>query len=144
MSDVFIVPGLRTPFVKAGTSFAGTTALQLSAPIAAAMNAKAKPAFMVWGQVIPDPTLSNIARELVFEAKLSPELHAFSDVMACSTSFVGTIFSAGMVGKSDMHLALVGGVETMSHVPIALKQETADKIVGLFPKNPAGALEVVQ
>ena len=144
MSDIYLVPGLRTPFVKAGTFFAKNTALQLSAPIAAAMNARAKPDFMVWGQVIPDPSLSNIARELVFEAKLSPELPAFSDVMACSTSFIGTIFSAGMVGKSDMHLALVGGVETMSHVPIALKQETADKIVGLFPKNPAGALEVVQ
>jgi acetyl-CoA C-acetyltransferase/acetyl-CoA acyltransferase len=144
MSDIFLVPGLRTPFVKAGTFFAKNTALELSAPVAAAMNAKAKPDFMVWGQVIPDPTLSNVARELVFEAKLSPELVAFSDVMACSTSFIGTIFAAGMVGKSDMHLALVGGVETMSHVPIALKQETADKIIGLFAKNPGGALEVVQ
>ena len=144
MSDTYLVPGLRTPFVKAGTFFGKNTALELSAPIAAAMNAKARPDVMVWGQVIPDPSLSNIARELVFEAKLSPELPAFSDVMACSTSFVGTIFSAGMVGRSDMHLALVGGVETMSHVPIALKQQTADKIVGLFPKNPAGALEVVQ
>lgn len=144
MSDAFLVPGLRTPFVKAGTFFAQNNGLQLSAPIAAAMNAKAKPDFMVWGQVIPDPSLSNIARELVFEAKLSPELPAFSDVMACSTSMIGTIFSAGMVGKGGMHLALVGGVETMSHVPIALKQEVADKIVSLFPKNPTGALEAVQ
>src|ERR1700744_5891802 len=141
MSDIYLVPGLRTPFAQAGTVFANNTALQLSAPIAAAMAAKAQPDMLVWGQVIPDPSLSNIARELVFEARLSPELPAFSDVMACSTSFVGTIFSAGMVGRSDMHLALVGGVETMSHVPIALKQEIADKIVGLFPKNPAGALE---
>ncbi|HWA30590.1 MAG TPA: hypothetical protein VG867_05815, partial [Rhizomicrobium sp.] len=60
MSDAYIVPGLRTPFVKAGTFYANNTGLQLSAPIAAAMNAKAKPDFMVWGQVIPDPTLSNI------------------------------------------------------------------------------------
>jgi acetyl-CoA C-acetyltransferase len=144
VTDTYIVPGLRTPFVKAGTFYAGHTALQMSAPVAAAMSAKAKPDLMVWGQVIPDPTLSNVARELVFEAKLSPELPAFSDVMACSTSFIGTIFSAGMVGRGGNHVALVGGVETMSHVPIALKQETADKIVGLFPKNPGGALEVVK
>ena len=82
MSDTYIVPGVRTPFVKAGTFYAHNTALQLSAPVAAAMNAKANADFMVWGQVIPDPSLSNIARELVFEAKLSPELPAFSDVMA--------------------------------------------------------------
>ena len=143
MADAFLVPGLRTPFVKAGTFYAGFNALQLSAPIAAAMNARAKPDFLVWGQVIPDPTISNIARELVFEAKLSPELPAFTDVMACSTSFVGAVLAAGMVGKSDMHLALVGGVETMSHVPIALKQEVADKIVGSFAKNPTAAADIL-
>src|SRR5271154_3741358 len=91
MSDLFLVPGLRTPFAKAGTFYASHSALELSAPIAAAMNAVAKPDFLVWGQVIPDPTLSNIARELVFEAKLDREIPCFSDVMACSTSFVGTI-----------------------------------------------------
>ena len=143
MADIFLVPGLRTPFVKAGTFYVGQNGLQLSAPIAAAMNARAKPDLMVWGQVIPDPTLSNIARELVFEAKLDRELPAFSDVMACSTSFMGTIFSAGMVGKSDLHLALVGGVETMSHVPIALKMGTADKILGAFTKNPAAAADIL-
>jgi acetyl-CoA C-acetyltransferase len=139
----YLVPGLRTPFVKAGTFFAGHTALELSAPIAAAMNAKAKPDFLVWGQVIPDPTLSNIARELIFEAKLDPEIPSFSDIMACSTSFVGTILASGMVGKSDMHLALVGGVETMSHVPLALKTGMADKIIGNFLKNPGAAAELL-
>jgi acetyl-CoA C-acetyltransferase len=135
----YLVPGLRTPFVKAGTFYAAHTALELSAPIAEAMNAKAKPDFLVWGQVIPDPTLSNIARELIFEAKLDREIPSFSDIMACSTSFIGTIFASGMVGRSDMHLALVGGVETMSHVPLALKAGMADKIIGNFLKNPAAA-----
>ncbi|HEY4123091.1 MAG TPA: acetyl-CoA C-acyltransferase [Rhizomicrobium sp.] len=144
MADVYLVPGLRTPFVKAGTGFAGFTALQLSAPIAKAMAERARPDFLHWGQVIPDPTLSNIARELIFEAGLDPEIPSFSAVMACSTSFIATIQAAGMVGKSDMHLALVGGVETMSHVPIALKQEFADRIAVLFAKNPAGALEAAK
>lgn len=143
MSDTYLVPGLRTPFAKAGTFFAGHTALALSVPIAAAMNAKARPDVLVWGQVIPDPTLSNIARELIFEAKLDRELPAFSDIMACSTSFVGTIFAAGMLGKGNVHLALVGGVETMSHVPLALKMGTADKIIGSFTKNPAAAAELL-
>ncbi len=107
------------------------------------MNEKTKPDFLVWGQVIPDPTLSNIARELIFQAKLDPEIPSFSDVMACSTSFVGTIFASGMVGRSDMHLALVGGVETMSHVPLALKMGMADKIIGNFLKNPAAAAELL-
>ena len=143
MADVFLVPGLRTPFVKAGTFYASHTALELSAAIAAAMRGRAKPDFLIWGQVIPDPTLSNFARELIFQAKLEPELPAFSDVMACSTSFMGAILAAGMVGKSDVHLALVGGAETMSHVPIALKMAAADKIIGTFAKNPAAAADLI-
>src|ERR1700722_6527079 len=143
MPDTYLVPGFRTPFAKAGTVFSRHTALELSASIAAAMNAKARPDFLVWGQAIPDPSLSNIARELIFQAKLDPEIPSFSDVMACSTSFVGTIFASGMVGRSDMHLALVGGVETMSHVPLALKMGMADKIIGNFLKNPAAAAELL-
>lgn len=143
MADIFLVPGLRTPFTKAGTFYAAHNALQISAPVAAAMNERAKPDFLVWGQVIPDPTLSNIGRELIFEAKLNRELPAFADVMACSTSFVGSILAAGMVGKSDMHLALVGGVETMSHVPLALKMGVADKLFSSFAKNPAAAADLL-
>ena len=139
MPYVYLSPGLRTPFVKAGGVFARHTGLGLSVPVAQAMNAQARPDFLVWGQVIPDPTVSNIARELIFEAGLDPHIPAFSTVLACSTSFVGVIQAAGMVGRGGTHLALVGGVETMSHVPIALKAPRADAIIGQFAKDPAGA-----
>lgn len=143
MAEVYLVPGVRTPFVKAGGAFAGYNALALSVPVAQAMNAKARPDVLIWGQVIPDATISNIARELIFEAKLSPDIPAFSTVLACSTSFVGMIEAAGMVGRGGLHLALVGGVETMSHVPLALKPAFADGVFGQFAKNPAGALETL-
>jgi acetyl-CoA C-acetyltransferase/acetyl-CoA acyltransferase len=144
MSDIFLVPGVRTPFVKAGAHFAQQSALALSAPVAQAMVARGRPDLLVWGQVIPDPGLSNIARELVFEAALDPELVAFSDVMACSTSLMGAIAAAGMVGRSDLHLALVGGVETMSHRPIALRPEKADQIAALAVRDTAAALALIR
>src|ERR1700761_2127597 len=144
MTDVFVVPGVRTPFVKAGTAFAKHNAIELSVPVLKVMNARTAPDLVIWGQVIPDATVSNIARELIFEAKMSPNIPAFSTVMACSTSFIGTIEAAGMVGRGgDLHLALVGGVETMSHVPLALKAQFADSVLGQFAKNPAGALETL-
>jgi len=107
--------------------------------VARAMNARTRPDFLVWGQVIPDPLVSNIARELVFEAGLDPAVPAFSTVLACSSSFVGVIAAAGMVGRGGTHLALVGGAETMSHVPIALRAEIADRVIGQFARDPAGA-----
>jgi acetyl-CoA C-acetyltransferase/acetyl-CoA acyltransferase len=144
MADVFIVPGLRTPFAKAGAQFASVSALQLSAPVAKAMSDLARPDLLIWGQVIPDPTVSNVARELVFEADLDPEISAFSDVMACSTSFVGALAAAGMLGRGDAHLALAGGVETMSHRPIALRQGKADQIAAKAIRDLPAALQLLE
>ncbi len=139
MSDIYIAPGLRTPFAKAGGVFSKRTALELSRPVAAAMAERARPDFVVWSQVIPDPLVSNIARELVFEAGLDREIPAFSTILACSSSFVGTVQAAGMIGRGGAHLALVGGVETMSHAPFALLQSKADAIAAQFAKDPMGA-----
>ncbi|HUK07486.1 MAG TPA: acetyl-CoA C-acyltransferase [Stellaceae bacterium] len=141
MTDVYLVPGVRTPFVKAGGIYARHSALSLSVPIAAAMNARARPDLVVWGQVIPDPTISNIARELVLEAGLDATTPAFSTVLACATSFMAAVEAAGMVGRGGMHLALVGGAETMSHVPIALKTPIADRFIAAALTNPGSALE---
>jgi acetyl-CoA acetyltransferase len=129
MIEIFIAPGVRTPFVKGGGVLAQYDALALATPIAKAMAKRARPDFIVWSQVIPDPTVSNIARELVFAAGLDPEIPAFSTVLACSSSFMGVIEAAGMIGRGGARLGLVGGVETMSHVPIALRTEVADRHV---------------
>ena len=139
MTDVYLVPGVRTPFVKAGGVYAQRSALELSVPVVEAMAARARPDFLAWGQVIPDPDLSSIGRELIFEARLDPGIPAYSTVMACSTSFMATLQAAGMIGRGGMHLALIGGVESMSHVPIALKYKVAERLVGEFTKDPVGA-----
>lgn len=143
MTDIFLAAGLRTPFVKGGGPYAAYDALGLSAPIAKAMAERARPDFVVWGEVIPEPTVSNIARELVFEAGLDPTIPAVSTVLACSTSFMGMAEAAGMIGRGGNHLALIGGAETMSHVPIALKRGVADKLVAAFPRDPAGAARML-
>ncbi|HEX3917812.1 MAG TPA: thiolase family protein [Caulobacteraceae bacterium] len=143
MGDIFLAAGLRTPFVKGGGVFAQYDALAISAPIAKAMAARARPDFIVWGEVIPEATVSNIARELVFEAGLDPTIPAVSTVLACSTSFMGVIEAAGMIGHGGTHLAMAGGAETMSHVPIALKKPVADKLVATFPRDPAAAADML-
>ena len=143
MAPVFLAPGLRTPFAKGGGPYAPYDALGLSAPLAREMAARARPDLVVWGEVIPEATVSNIARELVFEAGLDPTIPAVSTVLACSTSFMGVVEAAGMVGTGNLHLALVGGAETMSHVPIALKRAVADRLVATFARDPAGAAQLL-
>lgn len=140
MSAIYLSPGLRTPFVRAGGVYAQRSSIELSIPVIERMSALARPDLLVWGQVIPDPGISNLARELVFEAGLDPTVPAYSTILACSTSFIGTLQAAGMLGHGGMHLALVGGVESMSHVSIALKYKVAERLLGEFAGDPAAAL----
>jgi acetyl-CoA C-acetyltransferase/acetyl-CoA acyltransferase len=88
--------------------------------------------------------VSNLGRELLLDAGLDPTIPAYSTVLACSTSMMAAIQAGAMLGRGGAHLALVGGVETMSHVPIALHQAVADRIAGLAGKNPTEALAALQ
>jgi acetyl-CoA C-acetyltransferase len=139
MTEIFISPGLRTPFTKAGGAYASQSMMSLSAAVASAIYAQASPDLLVWGHVVPSATISNIARELIFKAGMNPRIPAFSTTLACSTSFMGAIEAAGMIGHSDLTLALVGGVETMSDVSLALKTEAADRVQAAFSRDPSAA-----
>lgn len=141
MSDIYLVPGLRTPFVKAGGVYAQHSSIDLSVPLVREMVGRARPDFVVWGQVITHPDVSNIAREVVLDAGVDPTIPAFSTTLACSTSFMAAIEAGAMLGRGGAHLALVGGSESMSHVPIALKQRVADELMLLFAKDKAAAAQ---
>lgn len=140
MQEAYLVAGVRTPFVKAGTSFAGDTPLTLSAPVLEAMAARARPDLIVWGQVIPSLALSNIAREAALDAGLDPTIPAYSTQLACSTSMMGAIQASGLVGRGGIELALVGGVEQMSRSPIALDEAVSARLAALAASDPAAAM----
>jgi acetyl-CoA acetyltransferase len=58
-------------------------------------------------------------------------------IMQCSTSMVGAFEAAGMLGQGRAALALVGGVESMSHVQIALGQNLSDWLRRMFQARSA-------
>jgi len=125
----WLVSGVRTPFAKVDGPLRALDAAALSIPVAKAMTAQLaagdRPDLMVWGTVAPNLGWSNIAREVMAQAKLDLSTPAFSTVLACSTSMVAVFEAAGMLGK-DRHLALCGGVESMSRVQIGLSQGLSD------------------
>lgn len=141
MNDVFLVAGVRTPFLKAGTGFANETPLTLSAPVMQWMAEQTRPDLVVWGQVIPSLTLSNIAREAALDAGLDPTIPAYSTQLACSTSMMGAIQVSGLVGRGGLELALVGGVEQMSRSPIALDERVSARLAALAASDPAAAMQ---
>ncbi|MDQ8727630.1 thiolase family protein [Bradyrhizobium sp. LHD-71] len=135
---VFVAAGLRTPFGRGGGALASYDAIRLSVPVAQAMAARAEPDLVVWGSVIPSLGWSNIAREMWLDAKLNPNVPAFSVVLACSTSMTAAFAAAGMLG-GGIDLTMVGGAEVMSRPPIGLTAEASKRLSDLFVRDPAAA-----
>jgi acetyl-CoA C-acetyltransferase len=132
--DIWVAAGVRTPFTKAGGALAKRDALDLSIPVVRAMLAQlraregGRPDLMNWGAVIPNLTISNLAREALISAGGDPTIPASSTVMACSTSMVGAFQAAGMLDDDTRSLALVGGAEAMSRIQIGLSQPLSDDL----------------
>jgi acetyl-CoA C-acetyltransferase len=141
-SDVWLAAGVRTPFTKVDGALSGYDAIGLSVPVVRAMIDRlggAHPDFAVWGSVAPNLTWSNIAREVMMDAGVSPSITAFSTVMACSTSMVGVFEAAGMINGASRQLALVGGVESMSRVQVGLGVTLSDWLRKLTTARTLGA-----
>src|SRR6478672_13883878 len=126
--SIWLVPGVRTPFVGVDGPFAHRDSLTLSVPVVQAMAQRARGAidFAIWGAVVGNLAYANLAREVWLEAKLDPHVPTFTTIMQCSTSMVGVFEAAGILGSGGRSLALVGGVESMTRVQIGLGQNLSD------------------
>src|SRR5580704_285226 len=137
--SIWLAAGVRTPFVGVDGPFAHRDSLMLSVPVVQAMAARVRGPidFAVWGAVAPNLAYANLAREVWLESKLDPHVPTFTTIMQCSTSMAGAFEAAGMLGQGRAALALVGGVESMSHVQIALGQNLSDWLRRMFQARSA-------
>jgi acetyl-CoA C-acetyltransferase len=135
---VWLIAGLRTPFVGVDGPFADRDSLGLSVPVVQAMARQTKGAidFAVWGSVVVNLAYANLAREVWLEAKLDPHVPTFTTIMQCSTSMVAAFEAAGMLGRRAA-LAMLGGVESMSRVQIGLGQNLSVWLRRLFQARSA-------
>src|SRR6266478_510266 len=110
---VAIVAGLRTPFVKAGTSFKDLSALELGKQVVAELVQRAEipPKAIdqiVFGTVIPSVQLPNIAREVGIAAGLPKNVDAYSVVRACATSLQAMTSAADAIALGEKLHAFQG------------------------------------
>ncbi|MCP3162401.1 acetyl-CoA C-acyltransferase FadI [Myxococcus qinghaiensis] len=120
---VAIVRGLRTPFVKAGTVFAGLTALDLGRMVVQELVQRADldPDLidqLVFGTVIPSLTAPSIAREVVIAAGLPLKIEAATVTKACATSIQAMTTAANSIAVGEVDVAIAGGTEAMSDAPV--------------------------
>src|SRR5467141_1614864 len=128
------VAGLRTPFVKSGTSFKGLTALDLGRIAVSELVQRSElPAKeidqIVFGVVIPIVQWPNIAREVGLAAGLPKNIEAHSVARACATSLQALTTAADAIALGEVDVAIVGGAEAMSDVPITYWRPVAQAVV---------------
>ncbi|HZJ53457.1 MAG TPA: acetyl-CoA C-acyltransferase FadI [Myxococcaceae bacterium] len=122
-SRAVVVKGLRTPFVKAGGVFGSLTSLDLGAAVVRELVERADidPAEIdqiVFGQAIPTLLAPSIAREVGLASALPRALEAHTVSRACATSLQAFTDVASAMALGVSQVAIAGGTESMSDVPI--------------------------
>ena len=131
---VAVVAGLRTPFAKQGTAYRDMTTLDLGRVVVKELLARAEldpreVGLVVYGQAVPSPTAPNIAREIVLGSGMPKSVEAYSVVRACATSFQSATSAAEAILAGQHDVAVTGGVDSASDVPITVSRKLARTLV---------------
>lgn len=131
-----VVAGLRTPFVKAGTDFKDLSATDLGALLVNELVVRSglpPKAFdsVIFGQVVPSPTVTLIGREMVLRTQLPRSVQAHTVARACATSIQAATDAADQIRLGHSDCAIAGGAESISDAPIFASRPLAQALVEL-------------
>ena len=131
---VAIVGGLRTPFVKAGTSYRNLSTLDLGAIVVNELlqrsNLEAGQVDqLVFGAVVPDVAAPNIAREIALRCNMPASVDSYSVSRACATSTQALVNATQAILMGDSEIAIAGGSDTLSRPPIMYDDKVVDALM---------------
>jgi acetyl-CoA acyltransferase len=131
---VAIIAGYRTPFCKSGTEFGKLTSLDLGKAVVQELVTRTEidPEeidALVYGNVVPTVAAPNVAREIVLSTNLPKKIHATTVMRACASATEATVDAANAIALGNSEVAIVGGVECLSDVPILFSRRFSDALV---------------
>ncbi len=131
---VAVVGGLRTPFVKAGTSFRKLSTLDLGAIVTNELLLRsnleaAQVDQVVFGAVVSDVGAPNIAREIVMRCNMPASVDAYSVSRACATSTQAIVNATQSILLGEAEIAIAGGSDTLSKPPIMYDDKVVDALM---------------
>ena len=131
---VAIVAGVRTPFAKAGTAFRSISAIELGklcvAELLQRTNLDGKEVqSLVFGTVIPSVISPNIAREVSLLPLFPRGVQAYTVSRACASANQAITDAADQIALGHLDVAIAGGSESLSNIPILHAQGFADALV---------------
>lgn len=135
---IYIVDGVRTPFAKAGTTLAecdvvdlGKTALSLL--VARTGIDASKIEEVIIGCVSQPADSANVGRVVALRAGIPESVPAITVHRNCASGFEAVTQAAEkmLAGRGDIFI--VGGAESMSHIPLLYSHQAAKKF-GAFAR----------
>jgi len=140
---VAIVAGVRTPFVKAGTSFKNMSAIDLGKLTVAELLQRAdldgkEVSALVFGTVIPSVLAPNIAREVSLIPQLPKGCEAYTVSRACASANQAITDAADQIALGHHDCIIAGGAESLSTVPILHSRGFADALVAASKAKSLG------
>lgn len=131
---VAIVAGLRTPFERAGTLFKSLSAQELGRAVVAELVARTgldgeEIDTLVFGTVVPSVLAPNIAREIALLPMLPKGIPAVTVSRACTSANQAITDAADQIALGHADVAIAGGAESLSSIPILHSRGFADALV---------------
>ncbi len=131
---VAIVAGVRTPFARSGTALARYTAIELGRLAVAELVQRssidgALVDTLVFGTVVQAVVAPNIAREVSLLPHFPKTLQAFTVSRACASANQAITDAADQIALGHSHVAIAGGAESLTQVPILHSRGMSDVLV---------------
>src|SRR3954467_929348 len=131
---VAIIAGVRTPFAKAGTLLKDLSAIDLGKRCVAELIQRTEldgkqVEAIVYGTVVPSVIAPNIAREVSLMPMLPKGVQAFTVSRACASANQAITDAADQIALGHMDVAIAGGAESLSNVPILHSRGMSDALV---------------
>ncbi|HUO52879.1 MAG TPA: acetyl-CoA C-acyltransferase FadI [Gemmatimonadaceae bacterium] len=141
---VAVVAGLRTPFTRSGTTMRTATAEDLGRAVVSELVARtgldgAQLDLLVFGTVVPNVLAPNIAREVALIPALPKSVQAWSVSRACASANQAITDAADQIALGHADVAIAGGAESLSNVPILHSRGFSDVLVAASKAKSLGA-----
>jgi acetyl-CoA acyltransferase len=134
---------VRTPFARAGTQLKDFSAIELGKLAVAELLQRTgldgkEVESLVYGTVVPNVIAPNIAREVSLLPMLPRGVQAFSVSRACASANQAITDAADQIALGHQDVAIAGGAESLSNVPILHSRTMAEKLVALSRAKSLG------
>jgi acetyl-CoA acetyltransferase family protein len=129
---IYIVDGVRTPFAKAGTTLADSDVVDLGKAALSLLVARtgidaSRIEEVIIGCVSQPADSANVGRVVALRAGIPESVPAITVHRNCASGFEAVTQAAEkmLAGRGDIFI--VGGVESMSHIPLLYSHDAAKK-----------------